>query len=385
MSTKRLLSLLCLLAATATAAAAPSIRLLYSVVVNDTIPDAHSCSGLAIAPNGDYLCSFCDKGDGGPGAAGRMVRSTDQGRTWGAPELCIASESKKEGVTISVFNYPDGTLAMEKARIQYDYEDEHKAVYEGNRNTITELYISKDNGKSFQFLQTLAKPDGALLASMSTIHVLPNGDWILPAYVYPYAKNDPAFPYGSGFFRSTDKGKTWGKFERAFTELPEADKLFRFNESAFAVRDDGTIVGFARIDTRPMMECTQFRILSTDNGHTWSLPEDTKRICGDFPRIVKLDDNQGFLMVCGYRAAKPVLGTVTFFHSPDGLEFKEIGRAFYQPDNRHVPANSATGGIQSIIHGPKKNQFFVVFYAHDPKLPGKMKLRVEANMIEFVP
>ncbi|NMA43603.1 MAG: exo-alpha-sialidase [Oligosphaeraceae bacterium] len=365
--------------------AAPSIKLVYSTVVNDTIPDAHGCAGLAIAPNGDYLAAFNDRCDAGPGSSLYLVRSADQGRTWGTPEICIKPDSKTEGVAGGVFNYPDGTLGMAKTRIFYDCEDQNKAIYHGNRDSAVELYVSHDNGKTFQFLDALKKPSGALLATMGGVTTaLANGDWVINAFIYPYANREPDYPYGSGLYRSTDKGKTWGSFERIFRE-PDPKKPFNFNESACAVGNDGTIVVFARIDSRPMKECSHFRVISRDHGKTWTMPEDTGRICGDYPRIIKLDDNQGFLMVCGYRAALPVLGTVTFFHSPDGMEFTEIGRAFYQPDNRHVPANSATGGVQSIMHGPEKNQFYVIFYAHDPKLPGKHRLRIEGNMIEFIP
>lgn len=111
---------------------------------------------------------------------------------------------------------------------------------------------------------------------MGKVVKLPNGDLIYPVYRSGQVKKLPGELYGSGFYRSTDGGKTWGDFELAFRDNPPAgEKPYSFNESAFLVRDDGMIVGFARLDSRP--DHGMFRIISTDNGKTWSV----LRLCGD--------------------------------------------------------------------------------------------------------
>ena len=376
------------LAATAGAAlmatASPSVKLIHSETVNDTVVDATLPSGLAIAPNGDYLATFADQCDGGPGCKSYLIRSGDRGRTWSAPEKIWTPKSETEGISAGIFNLPDGSLMLEMLHVHHESSDHQKAVFYGNRDSVIELYTSSDNGRTFQLLQTLKKPDGALFATVCGVTRLANGDLVIGAYGYPQARKDPKAKYGSGWYRSTDGGKTWGDFEPIFRDEPKnGDTPLGFNENTFVVRPDGSIVAFARIDSRPV--CNHYMAISKDQGRSWSDPVDTGRQCGDYPHIVKLDDGSGWLMVCGNRAARPIPDAVTFFHSADGVKFKDIGTAFYQPDNRHVPFKSATGGIQNIIHGPSKNQYYVIFYAHDPKLPGVNKLRIEGNMIEIVP
>jgi hypothetical protein len=154
-----------------------------------------------------------------------------------------------------------------------------------------------------------------------------------------------------------------------------------YNESAFAVRDDGIITGFARTDRNEPRR--QFMVLSNDNGKTWSRPIPSGRLSVYIPLIVKLADHEGHLMVGGWREAYN--NCVSMLHSTDGIAWDLIGQAFYQPDNSHKPMNKATGGVQAMVPGPKKHQYYVVFYTHDPKLPGHDKLRLEGNMFEFVP
>ena len=41
--------------------------------------------------------------------------------------------------------------------------------------------------------------------------MLPNGDWMIPAYCYNGGCSPLKTGFGSGWFRSTDGGKTWDK------------------------------------------------------------------------------------------------------------------------------------------------------------------------------
>ena len=115
---------------------------------------------------------------------------------------------------------------------------------------------------------------------------------------------------------------------------------------------------------------------------TFTIPEKLELAKADSPIIEKLADGKGFLMLAGNCGVWS--RTVTFYYSADGKDFYPIGEAFYQPDNRNVPMNSATGGGQAIVPGPGKHQYYIVFYAHDPKLPGRHKTRIEGNMIQLV-
>lgn len=166
----------------------------------------------------------------------------------------------------------------------------------------------------------------------------------------------------------------------AFRDNPPAgEKPYSFNESAFPVRDDGMIVGFARLDSRP--DHGMFRIISTDNGKTWSDPIKTD-LRAKFPVIVKLPEG-GFFLICGKQNAKPHPRTVYFYYSADGLNFKELGTPYYSRTNGKT-ANSATGGAQAVLLAPGKDEVFFVFYAFDPKLKGYHQTYIDCNRIKLV-
>ena len=361
-------------------AAAPQVKLLYSTIINDSKVDALSPGSMVITPEGDYLVTFVNQGDAGPGAVTFISRSKDCGRTWSEPEQEIKPEHDRMGMAISLCNAPDGSIYKIENKIEYQYANLVPGKW-GWRKSLINLYRSDDGGKTFNFVETLNSPNKTLAATMEKIYLLPNGDWMIPAYCYNGGCSPLKTGFGSGWFRSTDGGKTWGEFEVVFKDVPPAgEKPYNFNESAFSIRPDGLITGFARNDTRrPKM---QFRTMSSDNGKTWTLPEQTKLPNVDIPLITTLEDGKGYLMVGGNCGI--YLRTVTFYWSGDGINWQKIGEAFYQPDNRHKPMNSATGGSQSMVKGPGKHQYFVAFYAHDPKLPGRHKTRIEGNMIQLV-
>ena len=377
---KKILFLCTLLCGAAAFASAPEVKLLYSTVINDTKVDALSPASLTLTPEGHYLVTFVNQGDSGPGSSTFIARSTDWGKTWAEPEDEVKPEHERQGTNVSLFNAPDGSIFKIVNRFEYQYANLVPGKWGWRKSRIT-LYRSTDGAKTFTEVAVLKSPAGTMAADMSTVYLLNNGDWVIPAYCYNAGCSPLKTGFGSGWFRSTDGGKTWGEFEVVFKDQPpEGEKPYGFNESAFVIRPDGLIAGFVRNDTRrPKM---QFRALSTDNGYTWTLPEDTGMPNVDIPLITKLEDDKGYLMVggnCGIR-----LRTVTFYWSQDGLAWQKIGEAFYQPDNRHTPMNPATGGVQSLIRGPGKHQYFVAFYAHDPKLPGRHKTRIEGNMVELV-
>lgn len=208
---------------------------------------------------------------------------------------------------------------------------------------------------------------------------MPNGDWVLPGYGSAKGKIVPGEVYGSGFFRSTDKGKTWGKFERAFIDDPApGEKPYRFNEIDMLVKEDGTVVAFARIDSRP--RCHLWKTESKDNGKTWSKPVETK-VPGLYPAIIKLD-NGGYFMVAGNRYTRPIIRTVNFFYSPDGDEFTYVGMPYYTRTGGK-PYNSATGGMQAVIKDPASGRYIVTFYSFDPTLHGTGKCYVDSNILEI--
>ena len=361
------------------AAPVTGYELLSSHPATDQIPDALSPTGLAVAPNGDYLVSFNNKGDAAAGSTAYILRSKDQGKTWNSTPDSEYPAQGLAGISISLCNLPDGSV-LKSEGITYHVSTDRKAVWQP-RIGIVRLYRSTNaEASEWEFLQELSM-EGALLAPMGKVVELPNGDLIYPLWRSGKVKKLPGALYGSGFHRSTDGGRTWGNFELAFREEPEeGEKPWNFNESAFLVRDDGTIVGFARHDSHKDFH-GMFRVTSSDNGVTWSKPEKTD-IWGKFPCIIKLPEG-GFFLVCGKHNARPHPRTVHFYYSDDGLEFKELGSAYYSRTGGK-PRNSGTGGAQCAIAGPGANEVFFVYYAFDPELEGHHQTYIDCNRIKLI-
>ena len=385
MKTSLKLLILAVIAASATLSAKPSIKLIRSGIVCDSLVDATSPSSMAIAPDGSYLLCFQNRGDCGPGAFTYITRSKDHGKTWSKPETFVTPEDDYCGALGSLMNIPGRTdimLAL-KSTIRHETISRNPYEFARKRKNRIDLFTTTD-GITLTPLATLKQPKDSLVSPMGSLTQLANGDIILSAYIYRFGHPaDPEGTYGCGWYRSTDGGKTWGDFEVVFK-----DKIsngvgidYAFTESAFAVHDDGTITGFVRTDRKDPRR--QFMVVSKDNGKTWTDPVDAGRLIVYFPLMAKLADKQGFLMVGGWRQA--YRNCVSMLYSKDGYDFELIGQAAYQPDNKPIPMNSATGGVQAMVPGPKKHQYYVVFYTHDPKLPGHDKLRIEGNMFEFVP
>ena len=288
------------------------VKVLKNAIVNDKIVDAVSPGGLAVTRDGDYLATFSDHGDVSPGCRSYLVRSRDQGTTWEEPEQVFGPNNEREGVTVVLHNLPDGEIMLGTERFTHDGVD-RKAVFRA-RTSQLELFRMDENGK-FVPLQKLNTPAGAAFTFTGSVVELPNGDWVLPAYGYPKTGTVPGALYGSGFFRSRDRGASWGDFELAFRDEPPAgEAAYDFNESGFFVKPDGTLVALARIDSRKVNKL--WRTESTDNGKTWSKPVETA-IGGIYPVVMPLEGG-GYLLACGNREARPIPRSVNFFYSADG-------------------------------------------------------------------
>jgi len=350
--------------------------------VNDTVVDAISPGGLVKTMSGDLIVTFSDKGDSAPGSKSYFVRSKDQGKTWARPFLIIEEKDKNVGLHTSLVQLPDGELMMIVNRITHR-DSSRKGVF-GHRESKIELKISKDNGETFEPAGFLDGAPGCLTATSSTVYQLNNGDLILPAYCYP--KKDDAkegYQYGAGFFRRSATGKKWARLEQVFQDPPSVDEAKQnLNEAAFAVRDDGTVIAYARVDVHhgaDFKENRMWRCQSDDHGKTWSQPVETE-IAGVWPMISRLDSGE-FVLMCGLRDSKVRRRTTSIFTSKDAIHWRYRGHPYYSRNNG-IPANSATGGSQSMI-SMGGNSLYVVFYAHDPLLPGYHKTYVDGCLLDL--
>jgi len=358
------------------------LQVIRAGAVNDTVVDALTPGGLVQTRSGDLITSFVNKGDSAAGSKCYLVRSNDAGKTWAEPYLVIEAEDANEGVFVEIVQLPSGDLMLMIIRISHS-DSSRKGVF-GYRESKVELQTSRDNGETFQSIGFLSTPPGSLTSTIGALYQLNNGDLIIPAYCYAsLPRQHPGYEYGSGFYRSIDGGKHWGPLETVFKDPPSVNETAQnFNESAFAVREDGLIIAYARVDVHQGDDYKQNNMWmceSRDNGLTWSPPVETD-IVGIYPAIKRLSSKQ-FVMICGLRDSEVERRTTSVFTSDNGINWSYRGHPYYSRTNG-IPANSATGGSQAMVT-VGDDSIYLVFYAHDPTLPGYHQTYVDGCLLKL--
>ncbi|OHE77770.1 MAG: hypothetical protein A2107_07365 [Verrucomicrobia bacterium GWF2_62_7] len=220
---------------------------------------------------------------------------------------------------------------------------------------------------------------------MGTVIELANGDLILPGYFNLHgATGEKKEQCGSGFFRSVDGGKTWGTFEVAFKDPPEGRDLpNNFNQAAYVVRADGSLVACARSDSvnlRSGKFLPQGNNLwfteSSDQGKTWASPKEAM-IGGIGPAMVRMGQDK-YLLVCGDR--EPIR-KVKFYTSRNGRDFVFARYAPYQRTGG-ICDGAGTGGTQRILPLDAK-RVYVIYYATDHRLKTFWNTYIEGCLLQL--
>jgi hypothetical protein len=172
--------------------------------------------------------------------------------------------------------------------------------------------------------------------------------------------------------------------EVAFADPPSTKEGKQsFNEAAFAIRDDGVVIAYARVDVHrgdDYKQNTMWRCQSADHGTTWTKPVET-HIAGIYPAISRLPSGE-FVLLCGVRDSPVCRRTTSLFTSDDGFNWKYRGHPYYSR-TKGTPYNSATGGSQAMV-SLGGNKLYVVFYAADPTLPGRDKTYIDGCLLELI-
>lgn len=349
-----------------------TIKKLYNTPVAYEYPlDKVSPNSIIKTNDGRLLVGYGDKGDIAAGCSTYYSESKDGGRTWDKAKQLFIDKNPLVGTIAQMIRMPDGRILLATMRAWCKGKAKNSAdqIKRSLRMYLTlDLSVSDDNGKTFRFLQKVGDGRYSVIATGgSNIVELANGDWILPVYAYSPWDNKKG-KSGCGFIRSTDKGKTWGGLEVAYRENPK--KRLGFNEVAYAVKPDGKIVGFARIDGVPVSKRYLYKVVSADNGKTWSNPVPTK-IKAIYPDILKLD-NGIYVMVCGVRDVPGCPQQPHIFLSKDGENFQDMGSVYYSRpagwNGKQDPRCWGTGSSQC-LEKASPNSFYVAFEGSDPALP----------------
>jgi hypothetical protein len=364
----------------------PKIKILYSATISESVPDAVLPMGLVRAKDGTLIAAFCDGWDIKPGTKTYLTRSTNLGRTWSEPYMILKSDEPHVGIGAGLAALPDGNLLLiETVNSHVSKDRSWEAVFKGRSSRVL-LKKSTDDGKTFEDAGELPLPEGSLCGTMGTVVSLPNGDVILPAYIRPGkdGKKD-GWDYGSGFFRSRDGGKSWGKFEVAFKDPPEGRvNPVHFNEVAYLVRPDNAIVAYSRIDSEKYDDKlwqTQgnnlWKTESRDNGMTWSNPVE-QSIGGLFPALGRFQEGP-FVLVCGNRHEQPTR-KVCLYLSDTGSDFRFSSYAPYAR-TKGICYGSGTGGSQCVLP-ISADTAYVVYYATDPSLKSQHNTYIEGFLMK---
>lgn len=362
------------------------VSIIEATIVNDSIPNAQTPFGLVRAGENSLVSVFSDGGDLHPGAKAYLVRSDDLGKSWGEPYMVLSSDEPNMGIGGALVGLPGDKILLIRIEMNHHSDDRTwDAVFKG-RTCTYQLETSTDGGKTFQKSGTLPSAPNSIGGIMGTVVTLANGDLIMPAYQSPHAGKEEGYEYGSGFFRSKDKGVTWGRLEVAFTDpIPGREKRLDFNESAYVVRPDGSIVAYARIDSEILEEGVwqskgnnMWWIESKDNGETWSTPKETS-IGGIFPALIRLGQDK-YLLACGNRHSSPGR-KVSFYTSSNGLDFQFAADAPYFR-TKGVCLSSGTGGSQCLVP-LSENEVYMIYYAADPAINTSDKSYIEGCLISI--
>ena len=347
-------------------------------VVSDEGPG--TIPSIGRAPNGDLIVAFNTRGDVLPGAVIKFVRSKNEGRTWSSPYFEIRPGADNVGASInassilSIKHEGKSTGLMAAFPLFGTWKRPVIEKNFGSRSFDFYLYLSTDNGLTFQREYQLNDATKRHDFAQGNVLALPGGDLIMP---WGHWGDTPL----NGFRRSGDGGLTWAPVKRAWQDPPPGhDKPLAFNETAVILCKDGSILAIARVDT--LLDKKFWMIRSRDNGHSWTTPRQIA-IAGGSPALYCTPRGQLWL---AYRDGGfgPGLGLAVsddhgehwrfLYHLEDatGEHQQMYAHMRYSDEDRSKPWRPKEG----IVGYPwfvrlSDSRVYVVFHSHNEELKKK--------------
>ncbi|HEY0698676.1 MAG TPA: sialidase family protein [Micromonospora sp.] len=251
---------------------------------DDGVPQAQR-PALTEAPNGDLLVAFNTSGDAHPGGQLRMIRSSDEGRTWGPSS--VVAEPRLFGDRGSI-SAQRGMATLSDGTILLPYNDAVNHTNYNNRESVLFVARSTDSGHTWTGTdEPVALPIPIREAHIggSAILELGDGTLLLPIWgaleLVDGWETDP-MRWRSGVLRSFDGGRTWSDY-RTIAHDPNNPPQYppfhssRYpsgaNELALQNLPDGRIVAVVRYASGVGPNRGQVYLsYSSDNGATWTPP-----------------------------------------------------------------------------------------------------------------
>jgi len=215
-----------------------------------------------------------------------LAFSTDEGKTWGEPQLIPSTANAYYGCTSPIRPMPDGTLIMP---IYHETRDKDNMYI-----ILTLMIFSRDNGKTWS-KPFVVDPDNIDNDEADIIRRL-NGDLLCVMRTN----------YGKSMWKSLSKdgGKTWTKSE-PIGFMGHAPYLFRTSSGILLCghRHPGTSLHY-----------------SLDDGATWSANVQIDSHIGAYPSMAELPDGR-ILFVYYDEGPGSAIRAVFLKPTPKGIEF----------------------------------------------------------------
>lgn len=375
----------------------------WDVTGPETFPDANSPlpaqrPALTQAPNGDLLVAFNTSGDAHPGGQLRMIRSRDQGRTWGPSEVIAEARLFGDAGSISATR---GMATLNDGTILLPYNDAVNHVNYNNRESVLFVARSTDSGHTWTGTEEPVKlpiPIREAHVGGSQILELADGTLLLPIWgaleLVDGWETDP-MRWRSGVLRSFDGGQTWTDYQTIaydpnnppqFPPFNGANYTSGANELALHELPDGRITAVIRYATGIGPNRGQLYLsYSNDGGASWTTPVATGQQAEALsltyaPCTDRLPAGQAKLLM-GHRelnASGTRIGQTALQASFDG-GVTWTGKVRLQDPTGATNLGAATG--EPAFHRLSENRLLVLFQVFLPGRPSK----IVANVVEDVP
>lgn len=281
---------------------------------------------LCRAANGDLLLAYSTVWEPfPPGGVIKLMRSTDEGKTWSRSTVIVSTDLPNCGINTwsGMALMPDGSLILSytrtlSQRLPNVSADETSPIKIWDLASIKSqpfVIYSTDNGRTWgQPVRICPQLDHCYASGRPLIAA--NGHIILPLIPF-FDSNDKTYP-ASGFVRSTDGGKTFGPLELIATS-PDG-----YNEVTLGLAKNGDIIAILR-DRVTGPRRLFWQTVSGDNGRSWQQPFKTN-IYGKMPDMLTLPTGRLLLIVGSLDCMDGSLA----FTSPKGSSFVGL---LYSDDN----------------------------------------------------
>lgn len=218
----------------------------------------------------------------------RMVRSTDNGRTWSAP-VTVAQTNGADNRDPKLSVLRDGTVLLTVFRTDWSTRPES--------NLGTFVYRSSDGGLSFPEVTRIDSAQPGAWHHGPALE-LPNGDILQPLY-----------GWGARIARSTDGGQTFPA-ENEITVVADDARYSNGEPNIVRLPSGELVMLIRRHDNVLGIESPSTLVRSIDDGRTWTAPEQTG-LPTSSAHLLVADDGSVLLTFGNYeQAGRPTYGAL---------------------------------------------------------------------------